>query len=79
MQLSIFYTKELPRRHALTVDPTGANLAKIRPRRAWNFWKTTTAIPGVSGYDPKGVMADIEAKGWSILRYNSDPKPGKPV
>lgn len=71
MQLAIYYTRELPRRHALTVDPTGANLASIRPAGAWNFWKTTTTVPGVNGYDSEGVLADIEANGWSILRYKS--------
>jgi hypothetical protein len=68
MELAIFYTNQLPRRHVLATDLTGANLANVLPG-GWKFWKTTTAIPGVLGYDPDDVQADIAVKGWSLLRY----------
>ena len=69
MELHVYYTKEFPRRHAVTLDRSGENLAEIEPPGVWFYWKTVTSLPGVSGYDALSARADIEAQGWALLEY----------
>ena len=69
MELHVYYTKEVPRRHAVTLDRSGENLAEIEPPAVWFYWKTVTSLPGVSGYDALSARADIEAQGWALLGY----------
>jgi hypothetical protein len=73
--LRIYYANELPRRHALTYDLTGANLNEITPKSTWIFWKTTNSVPGVRGYNATGVAEDMRRQGWSLLRYRSEACP----
>jgi hypothetical protein len=77
MELHVYYTKELPRRHAVTLDRSGENLTEIEPPGVWFYWKTVTSLPGVSGYDALSARADLEAQGWALLDYEKDGAPFK--
>ena len=69
MELHVYYTKEFPRRHAVTLDQSGENLAEIEPPGVWFYWKTVTRLPGVSGYD--AVSARADKRGTNFMRENT--------